>query len=200
MANNTLDPNPFSTRIYAKQGNQVAKDIFSSVGYALSEWEQCETSFAALYTIFVKPTGGTHTAFRAYGAVMSSGSRRDMIAAAAEAFFATFPDNALPERVSALLKLYQDAAGRRNDIAHAVVMSEPLVVGASPIYFLIPSFHASRKTGVMPPFETKYRYSTVEIDRYASCFGALGLEAGKVKQAVSSFYQSLPETLRAQFP
>jgi len=185
--------------VYAQQGNPVARDIYASMGYALSCWEHCETSLASLFTAFAKPTGGTWIAFRAYGAVMAHNSRRDMIAGAAEAYFSVFPNDDLYSRLTSLLALYQAASGRRNDIAHAVVMSEPVVPGKPDTYFLMPSFHASRKQGVQP-LNPKYRYSTVEIDHYAGLFGQMGAITGKLMQDVRAAYEALPEKLKERFP
>lgn len=197
---NVLESNPFKKSVYAKIGNPVAKDIYTSVGYALTQWELSEASLGSLFTAFVKPTGGNHLAYRAFGAVLVSGSRREMILEAAEVYFTFFSNEALLKRIDKLMDIYSDASRRRDEIAHGVVMSEPLMPDRPPVYFLIPSFYASRKLDVLPPFRSKYRFSSKELDHYAKCFGELGARAGKLMQDVHTFYQSLPETLRAQFP
>ena len=200
MASVILDPNPFAKAPYATSGDLIAEHTFAAVGRALSAWEQCETMFASLYTAFVKPQGSNHTAFTAYGTVMSARSRRDMIEASADVYFQVYKDETgvLPATLSRLLKLYKDAASRRNDIAHAVVMSGPLTVTEPITYFLVPSFHTSSKREAFS-FASTYRYSSQEIDLFSANVEKLNGHASKLSRDVRAFYQALPEKLRQQF-
>lgn len=195
-----LEPNPFAKSIFASDGDPVARNTFTSVGAALSAWEHCEASFGALYSAFVKPTGGNHIVMRAYGTILAAGTRREMIAEAAEAYFGIFPSPGLAARVKKLLNLYKDAAARRNEIAHGMVMSGALPIDLRKVeYFLVPGLFASNKRDLASQW-TKYRLGTKEIDHYRACFDELGSRAGALMQDVRVFYDALPETLRLQFP
>lgn len=199
-ADKAVPNNPFNALAYAQKGDATARDIFAAVGYALSCWEHCETSFATLYTAFVKPTGGNHIAFAAYGRVNSSVTRRDMIYTSAEVYFALFPNEQLSKNVKDLLSVYGDADARRNNIAHAVVMSEPVTpTNLKPNYYLVPSFHASAKREPFN-FNVKYRYDRAELDLFSRHVKDLDSRALKLTQAVREAYQALPLELREQFP
>ena len=84
----TLDPNPFKKPIDAPNGDTDARKVFASVGYALSAWEHAETALATMFSLLMRPTGGRHVPFRAFGGIFSSGSRRELIELAVEAYFA----------------------------------------------------------------------------------------------------------------
>ena len=199
MSNDILDPNPFIKPIYAPQGDCIARDTFVSVGAVLSAWEHCETSFGTIYAALVKPVGGTHIVLRAYGTILAAGTRQEMIKAAAEAYFAVFKNELLSKTLRNLLKLYKDGAARRNEIAHGTVMSEPLMPNREPIYFLVPSLFATKKTELFHQCP-KYRLSTHEIDNYHKYFDELSSRAMKFHQDVRAFYSSLPEKLQEQYP
>lgn len=193
-----LLPNPFKNPPASKTGNFVARDIFAEVGYALSTWEHCETAFASLYTAFVKPTGGNVIAMRAYGAVASNQSRSAMLEFASEAYFAVFPNDDLLKRTTRLRKLYLSASDRRAEIAHGVVMGEPN--SHPPVFFLIPSYHASRKQELPPLGKSKYKYGSKDIAALSANFDHLHTAASDLQRDVRAFYESLPEKHRQQFP
>jgi hypothetical protein len=192
MSNDILEPNPFASAIYSNEGNFNAADVYTSVGFALSQWETSETQLGALCTVLMKPKGGNHVAYRAFGGVLASGSRRDMIIAAANAYFSILPNSDLSQSIKRLMGIYSEASRRRDEIAHGVVMGTPLMPNVSTLFFLVPSFYASKKHAPMPSFETTYRFGSKDLDHYAKCFAELGSRAGKIMQAVSMFYASLP--------
>jgi hypothetical protein len=158
-----------------------ASKTYTAVGVALTQWEFCEMSFGALYSAFVKPTGGNHIVLRVYGTILAAGTRREMIEAAAEVYFACFPDTAL-------------AAARRNEIAHGVVMG----MGNPSQFFLIPSFFATKKRK-LDMISGKYQLGAAEIDTFRKGFSELSSRALKLMQDVRNAYQALPEKHREQF-
>jgi hypothetical protein len=198
---NVLDPNPFKKSVYSENGDEVARELYVSVGYALTQWELSESSLGTLFAAFVKPTGGNHIPYRAFGNLLSSGSRRDMVLEAAETYFTYFPNEELFDKIEKTMRLYSDGSRRRDQIAHGVVMGDTVSINPPKfIYFLRPSFYASRNLAVLPPFKSRYRLGSKDIDRYAECFGQLGLRVGKLAQEVHGFYQSLPDELRSRYP
>lgn len=207
----SLSPSPFDKSIYAPTGNPVAGDIFYAVGYALSQWEHAEVLLGTMFSILMRPTGGTHIPLRAFGGISSSGSRRELIEHGAEAYFAILlygcdegtvaKGNELHKEIRKYLRLFGDASRRRDEIAHGVVMSEPITPShPTPIYFLVPAFYASRKTEVLPPFKPDYRLSATELNDYAQLFGLLFTRASELNLQISNFYLSLPEKSRALHP
>jgi hypothetical protein len=134
MAQDLLDPNPFKDSIYASAGNLVARDVYASKGYALDQWEHAEVLLGTMFSILVRPTGGTIVPFRAFGNLFASGNRRELIIGAAEAYFAILDDGkdekihkeaeTLHSRIRRHLNLISDASRRRDEIAHGVVMGE----------------------------------------------------------------------------
>lgn len=206
MTKDALDPNPFAKALLAKEGNATAREIYTSVGFALDRWEHCEVSFATIYSALVKPVGSNHILMRAFGVVTASNARREMILEACDAYFAYRKNDKLKAETRHLLNLYKDAAARRNEIAHATVMGqtshtivENVAVPLPTKWFLVPPIFATRKnqllSDISEPFAglPKFRYSTREIDHFSSCFDELGSRASKMMQAIRAFYETLPE-------
>lgn len=206
----SLTPNPFKEPIYAPKGNPVARDVFLAVGLALSQWEHAETSLATIFSMLMRPTGGNHIPFRAFGGIFSSGTRRELIEYGAEAYFTTLLYGCDKEIVRSgtkihgdlktFLRLFGDASRRRDEIAHGVVMSDFVTPqNLNPGYFLVPALYASRKTG-LPMFKPEYRLSAKELNRYSKLFGLLSNRADELRRQIVDFYQALPETARARHP
>lgn len=180
-------------------GDQTAREIYTAVGFSLDRWEHCETSFGVLYSSLIETRGGNHILMRSFGVITASNARREMILHANDAYFATYKNDELKRQVRHLLSLYKDAAARRNEIAHAMVMGDmPFkildnhVVPLPTIWFLVPPLFATRKTE-MHMRGPKYRYSTKELSHFTTCFEELGSRASKLAQAIRAFRASLPE-------
>jgi hypothetical protein len=194
-----LDPNPFANSVLASQGDSAARDIYTDVGFAMDRWEHCETSFGVLYSALVKPEGGNHILMRSFGMITASRTRQQMIQAACDAYFATYKNDDLKKKVRHLLNLYGDAAARRNEIAHALVMGEArhkvvdkVAVPLPTVWFLVPPLFATRKTE-MHMQGPKYRYSTRELSHFTKCFEELSARVMALTQSIRAFYASLPE-------
>ena len=107
----------------ADKGSASADEIYLAVGKTLSVWESVEEAFAQILCAFIH-TNPMNAAARVYGSIISPGGRRDALNAAAEPFFHWH--NVKPEHraeYAALMKHFQPAIGRRNDVAHGVVIS-----------------------------------------------------------------------------
>ena len=200
-----LDPNPFAKPPKATSGDVNATDIYTSVGFSLHSWENCEIACATIYSALVMPASDNHTLMRAYGVIVSSSTRREMIEASCEAYFLLHKNEELRSRTSKLLNLYGTAASRRNEIAHGVVSatSQFRVVNkvAVPIpnrWFLGPAIFSTKKNTKLSfatdgAIETgpKYRYSTAEIGKFIKDISELEKRAYKVAQDIRAFHASL---------
>lgn len=200
-----LQPNPFANAILAEEGNSTAREIYTDVGFALDRWEHLETSFGVLYSTLVKSEGGNHTIMRSFGTITSARTRKDMIRAASDAYFVVFGNEDLEKETRHLLNLYGDAASRRNEIAHAMVMGElrhtivdKKAVPQPTAWFLVPPLFATKKQE-MHMQGPKYRYSTRELTHFTKCFEALAARVDALIKAVREFYSSLPEDRRQQY-
>lgn len=204
MANNDdiLQPNPFANSVLAQAGNSTAREIYIDVGLALDRFEHLGTSFGVLYSALVKPEGGNHTVLRAFGMITSAITRRDMINVACEAYFAIFKNDVLEKETRHLLKLFSDAAARRNEIAHAMVMGEArhkienkVAIPLPTVWFLVPPLFATKKQELHMQ-GPKYRYSTQEIEHFTTCFEALNDRVMTLVRSIREFHLSLPEQQR----
>lgn len=189
-----LDPNPFAKSVMAAEGNATAREIYTSVGFALDRWEHCDTSFAVMYSALVcHPHDGTHVLMRAFGMINSPSTRHGMIVEANDAVFAQHPEHSLRKKVRSLLHLYQDAAARRNEIVHSMVMGESrakvvnnVAIPLPTVWFLVPPLFATRKNE-MHLAGPKYRYSTNEIDHFSACYETLSVRVMEVTQQIRGF-------------
>jgi len=184
-----LDPNPFAKSVLAPVGNDSATDIYVAVGLALDRWEHCEMSFASLYSALIGAIDGNYVQMRAFGVITAPTTRYGMIWEANDARF-DHGEHLLRKRGRSLLNLYKDAASRRNEIAHAMVMGDVLPNGDKPplppIWFLVPPRFSTRKIepGTTKP---KYRYSSREIRHFTACFEELHSRAAKLATEVSNY-------------
>ncbi len=196
--------NPFAKPLLAENGNTSQEELYTAVGRALDKWEWCETRFTVLYISLAKPKGGHQQILRSFGAITASSTRREMISAACDAYFAWIatPESgsgsiqeemqkvllagaALREKIRLLLKLHNDASARRNEIAHGTTRKIES-------WYLIPGLFASRKTSI-DWTDVKYRMSSVEIIKLSELFDTLGMDALNLASELGRFHNSLPE-------
>ena len=210
----SLDPNPFLKPIYSEKGDYDSPSIARIKGYALSQWEHAEQTLCTMFSILVRPTGGTLVSDRAFGSLFSSGGRRELVLGAAEAYFALLTHQApedierkaeeLLAKLKRHIRLFGEAAHRRDEIAHGVIMGMAMDRGGKFLYFLVPALYASKKyeAGISPPpfIRSTYRMNFADLDHMSKLFDALGSRTAEINREISNFYQSLPETLRARHP
>jgi hypothetical protein len=181
-------------------GAATDRELFVSVGKALTTWEHVEEQLAALYSFLASPSRYSHAAFRSYGTLTATRPRRLMIEAAAEIFFVTFPDAQFPAELTEILTIYSDAGARRNEIAHGVSyeVSEDGPDDSVVIHhLLLPALHSTNKTDHR--LMAEYRFNSKTIDRLTDSFDQLGLEVERFFSRLKEFYSSLPEGARAQY-
>lgn len=168
-------------------GDRNPEGIYRAVGYALTKWEGVEIEMGTLFSVL---TGGTEPwhyvpAVRAYGSVVSSVARAEMMKQAAEAFFRHFEmekgiwDETQPwkSEFQEIMKCYNGWVARRNDVAHGYVtesLHPDYSTDEQPIistYQLFPSHVSSKKWPL--DWEPHYKYVAKEIDNFAAAFKAL---------------------------
>lgn len=171
-------------------GDATEDIIFTSVGRALTRWEEFEAVFASLFLALIDSEDNNAAASRAYGSVLTFRGRADMVRAAAEVHFSLFPDPEVERKFDAFVnELTNHACARRNEIAHGVVRSAATLITkddgtVARHYCLYPPYYAANKNRLnrmdtnegglhVGWFEAKYVYSSVEIDRFAEAFRAL---------------------------
>jgi hypothetical protein len=177
-------------------GDASAGDVFCSVGFALSRWEQAEEMFASLFAFLVSPTRSTHSAFRAYGTLTATASRKNMIEAAAAVYLVNFPEANLERRLKDLLTIYMDAGARRNEIAHGIVRG-PVDQTGKTEWFLSPALHSSKKRNVN--LQPEYRYNAAIIESFGKSFEGLLSDVSSLRQDFDTHFQSLPLAQRDQY-
>jgi hypothetical protein len=158
---------PWDPRPWPKRGDDSIEVLYAAAARALSQWEFYEGALSLLFSAFVS-TGLTQAARRAYRAVRTFEGRRDMLRAAAAAYFAEMPDSDLLARFNEILQNATNFAPRRADIAHAVVdhfISYPgSALSEDATYCLYPS-GASAEEGNHNN-RPSYCFSSVELDYF----------------------------------
>jgi len=156
---------------FALKGDSSEDDLFKAVGRALTDWEFVEEVLARVYAALMRSDlYSPNPAIRAYGAIIGSKARIDMIRAAGDAYMtlpytgtAVFPAQAR-EMFRPLLDECVEWANRRNDIAHGRVWG----ADHSREYFLFPALYSTKKWRLGQP--PTYRYTSVEIRTFSAAF------------------------------
>ncbi len=149
------------------RGEETPSAIHEAVGRALGTWEHAESALIKLYQLLCETK--SLAACRAYGTTESVFARYLALKYAAEEFFANRDEDDL-RLVVLLLKIYNDAAPYRNQIAHGMAVQQH---GFG--YFLCPPSYASRRRDTPYPNQlwglgASYFYRVVEIDHCRNHF------------------------------
>ena len=105
-------------------GAEDVRQLFSYVGLCLSGWEKMETVLAKLFQVLCEAP--SPAARRAYGTLTSSIGRKDALKAAATVFCKRNDDSDASDELDGLFKAYNDAMTYRNDVAHGMMIAEPI--------------------------------------------------------------------------
>lgn len=110
-----------------------------TVGQALHEWEKVEQYFDLYAAVLgaVIPVG----ALGAYRSGSAFSNPQTMLAEAADALWHWAPNDEVERELKSIKAVASEAAARRAEIAHGIVISE----NGDNNHFLVPSFHSSRK-------------------------------------------------------
>jgi hypothetical protein len=190
----------------SEQGDASPDTTYCAVGRSLSTWGLLEDQFAILFATFLDVGldaggAGTTAAVRAFGSIITANSRSDVLTSAAEAYFSAHQEPVLQAAFKTLMRRYRKAAGRRNEIAHGVVLGRARSGYASIFYYdngpatlpngyrdegyyLFPSTYATRKRTL--DHQPDYWFSSSDIAHYTAQFLLMREEA-------SAFQTSLAE-------
>jgi hypothetical protein len=155
-----------------ERGDVSPEPIYLAVGSALAQWESIENSFVSLFCHFIEPRV-SNAAARAYGAISSSQGRIEALENAAIVYFHLHNvAEDLQNEFQLIIRHFNAARGRRNDIAHAVTINFQFEAGVDAGgVFLIPAMYGSRKTYPFIPkdgdrfsiIKSKYRFTSEDI-------------------------------------
>jgi hypothetical protein len=144
----------------------------------------------------VHPNGSGFAAQRAYGEIIATGAKRQMIESAAEIFFRNFPNEAAEQELATLMEIYGTASGRRNDIAHGIAGGD--YNDAGEIWsFLVPNTWGSKSRDMR--LQIAYRYSSKQIEKYTEAFSVLAGRAFRLTENLDEIYRQAPEQARAPY-
>jgi len=169
-------------------GEENTSVIHQAVGRALSTWEHSESAFIKLYQLLCETK--SLAACRAYGTVESVFARFLAQKYAAEEFFINRDEDDL-KLVQSLLKIYNNSAPYRNQIAHGMAV-QPHGFG----YFLCPASYASRRRETPYPTQmwglgASYFYRVAEIDHCEKHFDDILKSAMSMAMYLNEKYEVL---------
>jgi hypothetical protein len=160
-------PNPWDRPEAPETGDQDDLALYEAVGRALSTWERMEERLAVLFSFLIGLDVPSDAAARAYGSILAFQQRRVMLEQAAEVYFDLHPDAELQTLFDDALSYADGFAGRRNDIAHGMVMSffDP---DRNIIFVMRPPFYNSTKVTWIG--KAAYVYNAAQIDKFTLGF------------------------------
>jgi hypothetical protein len=85
------------------RGDADKEVLFAAVGKALSSWETLEGRLALIFGHLVSPKGDDLPALRAYGALLTSHGRCELLLGAAEGAFFLSPNEQLHQALKGLI-------------------------------------------------------------------------------------------------
>jgi hypothetical protein len=175
------------------RGDDNEETIYIAQGRSLHRWEMLESFFAIFFGYLVQSQ--SLAARRAYGSIASARGRRDAIRAAAEIFFINHAVSKQDqERFDKLMRHFESASGRRNEIAHSVLMNV-----ADLGWFILPPEYNTNKTlsgfkiekaeyGILEMLPGKYRYTSADITHFYERFDLLRTALFSYMQALQQAY------------
>ena len=140
-------------------GSPTEDEIYLSVGRALHAWETVEEELALIFGALVGAED-TVASMRAYGSVITSRGRNEMVSAAAGAYFLSHPHPFLESRFRSVMPAVQGYGARRNDLAHGILRTIRNGEG----YVLTPSAYMTQK--VKHFVGLTYAYNAAHIDAF----------------------------------
>jgi hypothetical protein len=160
--------NPWDVPPIPENGERSAEPLFRAVGEAISCWEHVEQSIALLFTFVTtgKYYDVSGPALRAYGAIIGTSARIEMVRAAVESYGRLHPECPFIGNCYALLSECASWSSRRNDIAHGQVdcMLDALPNG----WMLFPGLYNTKKRSIEG--NSKYRYTVAHIEQFTRGF------------------------------
>jgi hypothetical protein len=185
-----MSKKPWEVRDPSPMGDVDEKPVFDAVGRALTAWETVEIECARLFAVLVSTRQKKlyhAAAVRAYGSIVGTHSRSNMLQLAAESYFATRPAkrSSFEKRCANLIGEYKQYSDRRNEIAHGLVRRIFLKKGQRPVaigIYLIPSFFNPKK---FKKGELTYQYTSGDVIHYMQEFTKLQLRFAELIKQLS---------------
>ena len=156
-------PKPWEDRV-DEEGDCSADAIYVEVGRALTQWETLESELANIYAHLLADGSGARflAAGSAFGQISGSMNRQEMLKSVIAIVFSSPPMDALEEikaEISVLLNDVRNYTGRRNAIAHGVVIELSVNNGAR-ASFLAPAWYMTRKQHAPASFSPKFMFNS----------------------------------------
>jgi hypothetical protein len=198
-------PNPWDVPKPELIGTPNADQLYIAIGRALSEWEPVEAACARIFAYLVGAPIEWHEvspAMRAFGTVISFPGRKEMIEAAAKAYFHLHqPLTHYKQYINDALGEANNFASRRNEIAHGVVKEViDHDTNRSIGYYLVPSFFNPKKFPItmVPTFQ----YVEKNLIHFRQEFTKLGLKLESILHHLQQDAQqsSAPPTAQNRSP
>ena len=170
-----------------ERGERQPEPLFQAVGKAISYWEHVEQSIASLFTFVTtgKYYDVSGPALRAYGSVIGTNARIEMVRAAVESWSQQYPQCPLIANCYELLKECRHWSSRRNDIAHGQV---DCLLDAMPNgWMLFPGLYDTKKRSIQG--KSKYRYTVEHIDQFADGFLSFHGRINECASALATWHQ-----------
>ncbi|HUE10118.1 MAG TPA: hypothetical protein VMQ54_04240 [Steroidobacteraceae bacterium] len=185
-----LTPKDFTAPPIPKIGDRRKNKIHLAAGRAIHQWEVVEHHLGQLFATLLG-TAVPIGALRVYGSTTGYSVRQQMLIQAAMALFHYQANEALHAEFLRVVKQIGDpASGRRNEIAHGLVVGEhrpdhPMR------YFLVPSYHSVKKRD----FDAKpaYKYTAKEIEGFTNKYRLLAGEVHRLNMAISDWRATWPK-------
>jgi len=168
----------------APAGDFDPREIQRAIGSYLTSWEMTEVSFAYLFNATVRPDLNSEAIRRAYGSITSARTRKGMIEEGAKVFFKAFPENSLAKKLRDLLKVYDSAATRRNEVAHGIILAGlPPHTG----WYLEANMYSSRRDVAR---ESPYAYTSTQLYEFQRGLKQLGDDSYVLADALRELFQA----------
>lgn len=164
---------------FPRRGNRSQRVLFEAIGRALMAWEEVEVSLSHIYSAMKTESRFDDAAAHEYGAPNSFWARLTLLEQEAQQFFRRRPHQDREAEFCGILRLARGYAGRRNDIAHAVVrhihwqidLGSPVTLLSIAPHFewcvVPPDFRGNKFTKRNRPL---YVFTSRELSRFAGAF------------------------------
>lgn len=172
-------------------GDPIPDPIYTSVGKALSAWEELEVEISCLFAVLIGLRRRSPEAYAAYAAGVGFSGRSTIVEKASEPFFIKHPNQTDEGDFTSMLIRLRGYSLRRNDIAHGVVrllsrISIALGTGGTRItssYFLVPANYMRKR--FLASETPRYHYSSNMIDSFQATFKNLNESVAKLIDRLS---------------
>jgi hypothetical protein len=172
-------PRPVSGHYISDVCHKRRSVIHTAVGFALSAFGALEVNLGLLFGVIVGAYNSRYAAERAFGSIRTFEGKKEMLEAAAAAYFLEYEDDDLQAEFNTARKRWREAATFRNEIAHGLVARWRNPAGEILGFTLQPGMWDFRKTNYVGglEYDVQYSYSAKELRLFGHAFIQLAIEA-----------------------